>query len=153
MTLKQFYLTQEGLKKIKKELDELKNVRRKEISERIGRAKELGDLSENAEYHDAKDEQGMIEGRILELTNILNNAIISNGKKDGVVGLGSIVKVKSNDEEKEFTVVGFNEADPSIGKISNESPLGKAFLNRRAGDRVTVTTPKGELKYSILEIK
>lgn len=153
MTPKKFYLTQEGLEKVKKELNELKNIRRKEVAERIEKAKELGDLSENAEYQEAKEEQAFIEGRILELENILNNSIVSSGHSDGTVDLGSTVKVKSNGQEQIFTIVGFNEADPLDGKISNESPLGKSFMDKRQGDKVTVTTPKGNVEYEILEVK
>ena len=152
MTPKQFYLTQEGLEKIKKELDELKTTRRKEVAERIEKAKEMGDLSENAEYAEAKDEQAFIEGRISELKNVLSNCIVSNGKSEGFVGMNSVVKVKSNGEEREFTIVGFNEADPSAGKISNESPLGQAFFGRKKGEKVTCATPKGEVEYEILEV-
>ncbi len=148
------YLSQEGFEKLKKELHELKTIKRKEIIERIETAKELGDLSENAEYADAKEEQSFIEGKIMELEEMVNNAvIIEKDQKSGWVSIGSIIKIKSNGEEKEYTIVGSNEADPVHGKISNESPLGQAFLGKRVGDEVEVTVPKGIIKYRIIEIK
>jgi len=151
---KPIYISQEGLEKLKNELDELKNVKRKEIIERIERAKEMGDLSENAEYADAKEEQAFTEGRILELEEMINNAvIIKKGEKTGIVDIGSTIKVKFNGEEKEFTIVGSEEADPLRGIISNESPLGRAFLGKRVGDEVEVVVPKGIIKYKIIEIQ
>jgi len=147
-------LTKEGLEKIKKELDYLKNVKRKEISEKIEKAKELGDLSENAEYHEAKDEQGMTEARIVELESLLKTAVVSenNGKKDEV-NIGSEVTVSSKLGEQTYKIVGYNEADPSKGLISNESPLGQAFIGRKKGDKVLVEVPAGEIEYEIIEIK
>jgi transcription elongation factor GreA len=148
-------MTQEGYNKLKEELDYLSNVRRKEIAERIERAKELGDLSENAEYSEAKDAQALNEGRVLELAGILKNVTvvesITNGK--GGVDMGSHVKVAVNGSEKEYMIVSFNEADPLNGKISNESPLGMAFLGKKKGDEVVVETPKGKFNYKILEVK
>ncbi|MDD3710996.1 MAG: transcription elongation factor GreA [Patescibacteria group bacterium] len=148
-------MTQEGYNKLKEELDYLSNVRRKEIAERIERAKELGDLSENAEYSEAKDAQALNEGRILELAGILKNVTvvesITNGK--GGVDMGSHVKVSINGNEREYVIVSFNEADPLSGKISNESPLGMAFLGKKKGDEVVVETPKGKFNYKILEVK
>ncbi|MCK9439175.1 MAG: transcription elongation factor GreA [Patescibacteria group bacterium] len=148
-------ITQEGYNKIKEELDLLSVTRRKEIAERIERAKELGDLSENAEYSEAKDAQALNEGRILELTNILKNVTIVKtvGSNKGEIEMGSSVKVSCDGKKKDFVIVSFNEADPLNGKISNESPIGMAFLGKRKGDEVMVTTPKGEFKYKILEIK
>lgn len=147
-------LTKEGLEKIKKELDYLKNVKRKEISEKIEKAKELGDLSENAEYHEAKDEQGMTEARIVELESLLKTAVVSenNGRKDEV-NIGSEVTVSSKLGEQTYKIVGYNEADPSKGLISNESPLGQAFIGRKKGDKVSVEVPAGEIEYEIIEIK
>ena len=144
-------ISQEGYDKLKDELTFLTTIKRKEIAERIEHAKELGDLSENAEYSEAKDAQALNEGRILELTNILKNVTIVQYEdaKDQVL-MGSKVTVKSGDKEKQYTIVSFNEADPLAGKISNESPLGVAFLNRKKGDSVEVETPKGVLKYKIL---
>jgi transcription elongation factor GreA len=147
-------ISREGYEKLKKELDYLINVKRKEIAERIQKAKEMGDLSENAEYSEAKDAQAFNEGRIAELTQMLKNlTVVENGNSKEVVGMGSTVKVKANGEEKEYTIVSFNEADPMAGKISNESPLGKAFLGKKKGEKVVVNTPKGEVEYEIVEIK
>ncbi len=147
-------ISQEGYDKLKDELNLLATTRRKEIAERIERAKELGDLSENAEYSEAKDAQALNEGRILELTNILKNVtVVKNEGSNEQVAMGSKVTVKSNDKEKQYTIVSFNEADPLNGKISNESPLGVAFLNKKKGDAVEVETPKGLVKYKILKIE
>ncbi|MDD5071794.1 MAG: transcription elongation factor GreA [Patescibacteria group bacterium] len=148
-------ISQEGYDKLKKELDYLTNVRRKEIADRIEKAKELGDLSENAEYQDAKDEQAFNEGRVMEVTNLLKNLTIVEDKrtKKNEVVMGSKLTVKNSNGEKEYTIVSFNEADPLAGKISNESPLGVAFLGRKKGDKVKVNTPKGEVEYEIIKIE
>jgi len=148
-------ITREGYNKLVEELNYLSNIRRKEIAERIERAKELGDLSENAEYSEAKDAQALNEGRILELSNTLKNVtVVENSSSDkGKIDMGSIVKVFCNGQEKEYEIVSFNEADPINGKISNESPLGMAFLNRKKGDEVVVETPRGEVKYKIIGVK
>jgi len=148
------YVSKEGLEKFKQELDELMNVKRKEIIERIERAKELGDLSENAEYAAAKDEQAFTEGRIIELQDMIGRAEIINGSgKVDLVRVGSKVKVKTDGTETEYEIVGVAEADPLTGKISNESPLGRAFLGRKIGDKVQIQIPKGTVVYTILEIK
>jgi transcription elongation factor GreA len=147
-------ITQEGYDKLKNELELLKTVRRKEIAERIQSAKDMGDLSENAEYSEAKDAQAFNEGRIAELGQMLKNlTIVKNGNsaKD-VVGMGSKVRVVANGKEKELTIVSFNEADPLDGKISNESPLGKGFIGKKQGSRVSVSTPNGVVEYEILEV-
>jgi len=147
-------ISQEGYDKLKEELNFLTTVRRKEIAERIERAKELGDLSENAEYSEAKDAQALNEGHILELTNTLKNVtVVQHGDSHDEVNMGSKVTVKSDSGEKEYTIVSFNEADPLNGKISNESPLGVAFLNHHKGDAVEVETPKGVMKYKIIKIE
>jgi len=146
-------ISQEGYDKLKEELNLLTTVRRKEIAERIERAKELGDLSENAEYSEAKDAQAMNEGQILELTNTLKNVtVVQSSNSHEEVSMGSKVTVKSVNGEKQYIIVSFNEADPVNGKISNESPLGVAFLNRHRGDQVEVETPKGKIKYKIIKI-
>lgn len=149
------YISSEGLEKLKKELDELKNVKRKEVIERIAKAKELGDLAENAEYSEAKDEQGFIEGRIIELEKLISEAIVIDKNKESsdVVVIGSQVKVRYDGETKLYTIVGSKEANPEENKISNESPLGQAFLGRKVGDIVKVSAPKGETEYEILEIE
>lgn len=148
------YITVEGLEKAKTELEQLKNIKRKEIAERIERAKELGDLSENAEYASAREEQAFTEGRILELDNIVRNAEIINHTKGGdAVEVGSTVKVQIDGQSREYTIVGANEADPLKGKISNASPLGEAFLGKRVNDVVEVNAPKGLMRYTILGIE
>ncbi len=147
------YITAEGLKKIKAELQQLKTVKRKEISERIKEAKELGDLSENAEYVDAKDEQSFAEGQILELEELIKNASVIQDQSGGfMVQVGSRILVKNSLGEQTFSIVGSQEADPSQGKISNESPLGQALVNRKVGDTVQVQTPRGPVPYTILKI-
>jgi len=147
-------ISQEGYNKLKDELNLLSTTRRKEIAERIERAKELGDLSENAEYSEAKDAQALNEGRVLELTNILKNVtVVANDSSGGEVIMGSKVTVKSDGQEKQYTIVSFNEADPLNGKISNESPLGTAFLGKRKGESVEVETPRGLVKYKIVKIE
>ncbi len=147
-------ISQEGYDKLKDELNFLTTTRRKEIAERIERAKELGDLSENAEYSEAKDAQALNEGRVLELTNTLKNVtVVSNDHSSEKVTMGSTVIVKSPNGERQYTIVSFNEADPAAGKISNESPLGVAFLNKHKGDQVEVETPKGAVKYKIIKIE
>lgn len=147
-------ISQEGYDKLKDEMDFLATTRRKEIAERIERAKELGDLSENAEYSEAKDAQALNEGRILELANTLKNVtVVNSGSSSEEVSMGSKVTVKSDNGEKQYTIVSFNEADPLNGKISNESPLGVAFLHHNKGDQVEVETPRGVVKYKILKIE
>lgn len=146
-------ISQEGYNKLKEELDLLSTVKRREIANRIEVAKELGDLSENAEYADAKDAQAFNEGRIGELTNLLKNLTVVDNVAADTIGMGSQVVAETGGVRKEFTIVSFNEADPLTGKISNESPLGLALLDRRAGDRITVKTPRGEVEYQVLEVK
>lgn len=149
----QTYLTPEGLERLKEELRNLKQVRRKEIADKIERAKELGDLSENAEYQEAKDEQAFMEGRILELETVLNTATIvtsTGGTKQ--VSIGNTVRVRQNGDEHEYTIVGMSEADPTHGKISNESPLGRSLIGRQAGEAFEVRVPKGTVTYKVVEI-
>ncbi|OGL88316.1 transcription elongation factor GreA [Candidatus Uhrbacteria bacterium RIFCSPLOWO2_02_FULL_49_11] len=150
------YLTKEGYEKLKEELRTLKTVKRKEVAWRIQQAKELGDLSENAEYTEAKNEQAFLEGRIAELENVIKNAeIISSVKRPagGMVEVGAHIQVKTEDgKETEFTIVGSQEADPKSGIISNESPLGRAFLGHMVGDKVEVQVPKGIATYQIVKV-
>ena len=149
----QKYFTPQGLDKLKEELEKLKE-NRKVLAEKIAEAKELGDLSENAEYHAAKEEQGMNESRIIEIENILKQAIVvEKDKKSDQVQVGSKVVLK-NDKgvETEFEIVGSNEVDPANGKISNESPFGQAMLGKKIGDTVNISTPRGEVVYTILKI-
>lgn len=146
-------ITQEGYNKLKEEHDFLSTVRRKEIAERIERAKELGDLSENAEYSEAKDAQALNEGRVIELSSILKNVTIVNKVSDSDhIVMGSTVVAKIDGKDKEYTIVSFNEADPLNGLISNESPLGVAFIGRRKGESVEVETPRGVMHYKIVKV-
>jgi len=145
-------ISREGYQKLVDEFNMLTTVRRREIAERIERAKELGDLSENAEYGDAKEDQAFNEGRILELSNLLKTLTVVDPPTDGRVGMGSKLVVETNSGRKEFTIVSFNEADPVNGKISNESPLGQALLNHQAGDKVKVNTPKVYIEYTIVSV-
>lgn len=149
------YITKEGLKKLQDELLELKNVKRKEISLRIKDAKELGDLSENAEYQEAKDEQGIIETRIMELEQQLKNSeLIARKKNTNEVEIGSQITVTNEaGAEMTYTIVGSSEANPMEQLISNESPLGAAFLGHAVGDTVTVQAPSGEVQYTIGKIE
>lgn len=146
-------ISQEGYDKLKKELEERINVKRVEIANRIESSKELGDLSENAEYAEAKEEQAFNDGRIAELQALLKNLTVvqKNGDKDKV-SMGSSVTVRSDGKIKKYIIVSFNEVNPAEGKISNESPLGTAFIGRKKGDKVVVNTPRGEVNYEILEI-
>jgi transcription elongation factor GreA len=146
-------ISPEGYEKLKKELDHLTTIKRKEIAERIERAKELGDLSENAEYSEAKDAQALNEGKILELFNTLKNVVVINNQKNSdEINMGSKITVKEGNKEKVYTIVSFNEADPINGLISNESPLGMAFLGKKRGEKVNVETPKGSKEFKILKI-
>lgn len=150
----QTYLSQEGIEALKKELQELKTKKRQEIARRIQEAKELGDLSENAAYFEAKDAQSLNETRIAELEDLLKTAVvIEEPTEEDIVHIGSTVEVKSGDKIEIFTIVGSTEAKPIEGKISNESPLGRAFLNKRAGDEFEVKTPSGIIKYKIIKIE
>ena len=154
---KQFVMTYEGVKKLEEELEYLKTVKRKEITEKIKVALGYGDLSENSEYDEAKNEQAQVEERIIKLESMIRRAVIIDESKidSNVVTIGSIVKVNDMDfeEEVEYTIVGSAEADPYEGKISNESPVGKALLGRTIGDIVDVQVPDGVAKFEILEIR
>lgn len=157
MPEKQIILTPEGLKKIEQKLDYLKSVRRREVAERIKQAIEFGDISENSEYEDAKNEQAFIEGEILTLEKMLRNAklIDEDEISADVVTIGSTVLLKDLEmgDELEYTIVGSAEADPSEFRISNESPVGEAILGRPVGSVVEVHVPAGSIKYEILDIK
>jgi transcription elongation factor GreA len=152
---KEIALTPEGQAKLEDELTHLETVRRREVGERIKEAKEFGDISENSEYDDAKNEQAWVESRILEVTQILARAtIIDAPKKSDKVTLGSKVELESEDGTKHiYQVVGSAEADPAADKISNESPVGSAILGHKKGDTVQVTTPSNKvIKYTICSI-
>jgi len=152
MAEKKHLLTAEGLEKLKKELGLLTRERRKEVIERIQEAVAHGDLSENADYAQAKEEQSFIEGRIQELEEILKNAEIIKSSGGGIVGVGSTVKVAVNGGERTYTIVGSNEANPAEGRISNESMVGQKLLGAKKGDRVEIQAPSGKSAYEILEI-
>ncbi|EKD79274.1 MAG: Transcription elongation factor [uncultured bacterium] len=154
MTDKTIYVTPEGLEKLKSDLEYFKTTKRKDIASRIASAKELGDLSENAEYSDAKEEQALVEGKILELEETLRNVtLIQKPKGSKTVVIGSHIVVTDPDGKQfEFDVVGSNEADPGAGTISNESPLGKAFLGHKVGDEVAVQVPKGTITYTLKKV-
>ena len=157
MANKETILTAEGLIKLEDELNNLRTVRRQEVAERLKVAISYGDISENSEYDDAKSEQAFIEGRILELEQMINTATIIDdtaNKKKGVVSLGSVVVVKDMEtgEEEVYTIVGTTEADPFENRISNESPVGAAILGQKVNTVVQVNTPVGELAYKIVKV-
>ncbi len=148
------YLSPEGFKKLKEELLHLKEVRRKEVAERLEYAKSLGDLSENAEYQEAKDDQLNCEARIFELENILNRAVLISHHAGQFVELGSavVVQKEGNSNGEQYTIVGSEEADLAAKKISNESPLGRALIGKKRGEAVSVYTPKGIMRYHIIDV-
>ncbi|HEY8462812.1 MAG TPA: transcription elongation factor GreA [Bacillota bacterium] len=155
---KEIILTLEGLAKLEKELEHLKTVRRREVAERIRQALEFGDISENSEYDDAKNEQGFIEGKILSIEKMLRNAKVideQDGQKTDVVKLGSrvtLVEVNGG-AEAEYSIVGSAEANPLENKISNESPVGKSIIGHKVGEVVNVVVPMGTIQYRIKAIK
>ena len=150
---KDVLLTPEGMANLKSELDELTTRRRREIAQRIKEAREFGDISENAEYEDAKNEQGMVEGRILTLENMLRNVVlIEEPKERGVVRVGSEVELSDEFGKQVFTIVGPAEVDVASGRISMESPVGKALLGHRNGDSVDVQSPGGTRRVKIVRI-
>lgn len=157
MTEKETVVTEEGLRKLEAELEELKTVHRKEVNDRIRQAKEFGDISENAEYEDAKQEQAFIEGRIMKLEAMIRSAkIIHEGEGGGdEVHLGSTVKVRNlnSSTEHEYTIVGSAESDPPNAKISNESPIGHALVGSKPGQTVTATAPSGDIQLRIISIR
>jgi len=149
------YMTQEKIDQLKAELSDLQKVTIAGLAKRIDDARQMGDLSENAEYHAAREDMAWAQSRVKEIVAILGNAeVITVAQTSGKsVEIGATIIVESNKVKKEYTIVGAQEADPLCGRISNESPLGKAFLGRKNGDRVVVHLPKGEQEYKILEIK
>jgi len=156
MASKEVLLTDEGLKKLEEELEYLKTQKRQEVAEKIKHARGFGDLSENSEYDEAKDEQAKVEMRIVEIEKMLKNVkIIDNSELDlDVVSVGTKLRIYDFDfdEEMTYSVVGSTEADPDNGKISDESPIGKALLGKKTGEIVEVETPGGTIKLEILEI-
>jgi transcription elongation factor GreA len=149
------YLTPEGAEKLERELAELKGPRREELSKRLRSAIQMGDLSENADYHKAKEDQGFLEGRIQEIEYMLRNAVIiqPNTRRD-VVGIGSHVTIQEGSgPEETYHVVGAKEADPRKGRISNESPIGRALMDHKVGEEVEAETPGGKIRFKILKIE
>ena len=151
----QTYLSRESIESLKKKLQELKTKKRREIAQRLQEAKDLGDLSENAEYFEAKEAQSLNENRIAELEELLKNVVmIETSSKEDIVRIGSTIEVKSDKNGAEvFSIVGSAEAKPQEGKISNESPLGRAFLGRKIGEEIEIKTPSGITKYKIIKIE
>jgi len=147
------YISREGLDKLRAELDEMVNARRPEVAQRIHDAKEHGDLTENAEYEDAKNEQAFVEGRIQTLEALIKNAtLIDEHTSKDHVQIGSTVKVDGPDGAQSFTIVGSTEAKPTEGRISNESPVGRALLGKKKGENITVSVPAGDIAYKIVSI-
>lgn len=153
MAEKKITLTREGKDKLQAELDEFKKNKRPAVIERIKRAKDFGDLSENAEYEDARNEQSFIEGRIQEIEYTLKYAHIVESKGSSEVNLGSKVKLEMDGDKLEYELVGSSEANPSAGKISGESPIGMAIIGKKKGDKVSAITPGGKIAIKILDIK
>ena len=153
MNNKPAYLSKEGLEKLREELEEMVNVRRAEVAARIHEAKEHGDITENAEYEDAKNEQAFVEGRIQSLSALIKNAVmIDENHSTTHVQIGSTVELEADGAKERYTIVGSAEASPADGKISNESPVGKALLGRKKGDKVVVSVPAGDSTYKIVGI-
>jgi len=147
------YLTPEGEAKLKAELAELTGPRREDLSQRLRSAIQMGDLSENADYHKAKEDQAFLEGRIQEIEAVLRTAVIIEHKHSDIVNVGSHVTIQEEGFDPEiFYVVGAKEADPRNGKISNESPIGSALMNHKAGDTVEADTPGGKIKFKIIKV-
>lgn len=153
---KKIVLTNEGFQKFEKELEELKSIKRKEVAAKIKVALSFGDLSENSEYDEAKNEQAMIEARIVQLETMLRNVQVINEAEisTDVINIGSVVSIKEidSDEIETYHIVGSSEANPLDGKISDESPIGKALISHKTGDIVEVETPSGLIKFKIISI-
>ncbi len=148
------YISAEKLQTLKDEYKELREVRTRDLAKRIDDARQMGDLSENAEYHAAREELSWVQSRIKELEFIIQNAqVIESGTGAKTISIGARILVRVNGKEKEYAIVGGQEADPAAGKISNESPLGLSFLGKKKGDKVSVSVPAGVQEYEILEIK
>lgn len=148
------YMTQDKIDALKVELDDLQKIKLPTLAKRIDDARQMGDLSENAEYHMAREDMAWAQSRVLEIKAILDDAeVISTDGSKNKVTIGSTITVKVEGKEKTYTIVGAQEADPMTGRISNESPLGSTFLGKKEGDKVKVMLPKGEVEYKIIEIK
>ncbi|MCX6804851.1 MAG: transcription elongation factor GreA [Patescibacteria group bacterium] len=148
-----FYLTKEGLAELQAELDNLKTTKRKEVANALKEAKEFGDLSENTDWDDAKSRQLFIEGRISELDNILKHAKVIEKSNTSSVVVGSTVEVELENDHHTFRIVGSTEANPDKGKISDESPIGKALMGKKIGEHAEVQIPAGSITYRILDVK
>lgn len=148
---KQYQITLEGKKELEAELMSLK-ARRGEVADKISEARDFGDLSENAEYDAAREEQGLLETRIAEIEEIINNADIIKATKRSTIGLGSRVELKTGNKKVVYTIVGPVEADPLEGRVSNESPIGMALYGKKVDDKVTIATPKGDINYTVVAI-
>lgn len=148
---KQYQITAEGKKELELELEGLK-ARRGEVADKISEARDFGDLSENAEYDAAREEQGLLETRIAEIEDIVNNAEIIKASKKSIVGLGSRVELKTGAKKVVYTIVGPVEANPLEGKVSNESPIGMALHGKKVDDKVTISTPKGDIHYTVVSV-
>jgi transcription elongation factor GreA len=147
------YISRDGLEKLRHELDELVNVRRAEVASRISEAKEHGDITENAEYEDAKNEQAFIEGRIQSLSALIKNAVLIDETTSKThVQIGSTVELEGDNGRESYTIVGSAEASPGQGRISNESPVGRALLGKKKGDKVTIHVPAGDMHYKVVSI-
>lgn len=153
MAEEKIYVTQEGLKNLKDEYNHLVNAGRKEVAEKLQKARELGDVSENAAYDAARNEQTFLEGRIEELDGLLKRIEVVEGGKVGKIVIGSRVRIHLEGDDQEFHIVGTTEADPGNGRISYKSPLGQALMGGKVGNKVEVEAPVGKLIYCILEIK
>lgn len=153
----QHHLTKKGLEELKEELEHLKKGGRREIAERLKQAKEYGDLTENSEYSDAKEAQGKLESRIFELEEIIRNAVLikvpQKNIENIVINIGSTIEIQKGLKIFRYMIVGSREAKPEANLISNESPLGKAFLGKKVGDMVEINTPSGKTKYKIVKIE
>ena len=152
--MNKYYLTKDRLEEAKNELKDLKNKKRVEVAERLRSAKELGDLSENAEYTQAREEQASVETRIFELEELLQKAtVIEKSQGSATVKMGSTITVKKGNNEFRYTIVGSYEAKPEEGRISDESPLGHAFIDHKIGDKVTIAAPSGPVTYEIVKVE
>ena len=155
-TENRYKMSQESLDKLKEELEYLETVRTKEVAEQIKEARSFGDLSENSEYDEAKTEQGKLYSRIAELNDLVENAQIDNSTATaGTVGHGSVVKVRDLEDgsEQEYQIVGSQDANPMVGRVSSDSPFGVGLLGHKAGDEITVEAPAGQFRFKILKIK
>ncbi len=148
---KHYQITAEGKKELEAELAELK-ARRGAVADKISEARDFGDLSENAEYDAAREEQGLLETRIADIEDIINNADIIKASKKSTIGLGSRVELKNGTKKVQYVIVGPVEANPLEGKISNESPIGMALYGKKEGEKVTISTPKGDISYTIVSV-